>query len=105
MLQNRVTFYGNFLRLHVKPNHFDFARLGLIVAKRIEHKAVKRNQIKRAVREIFRLHQQTIIGLDCVMQLRNPVDNTKDYFYLRPEALTLLARAEKYLKEYAATTD
>lgn len=105
VLQNRVTFTGIYLRLHIKPNYSDFARLGLIVAKRVEHKAVRRNRIKRTIREIFRLQQQTIIGLDCVMQLRNPVDTSTDYFDLRSEALMLLARAKGYLKKYAAITD
>lgn len=105
VLQNRVTFTGIYLRLHIKPNHADFARLGLIVAKRVEHKAVSRNRTKRVVREIFRLRQQTISGLDCVMQLRNPVNTSTDYFNLRSEASMLLARAEGYLKKYAAITD
>ncbi|MEY3122709.1 MAG: Bacterial ribonuclease protein [Pseudomonadota bacterium] len=91
--------------MHVKPNHFGFARLGLIVAKRIEHKAIRRNRIKRTAREVFRLQQQTIIGLDCVMQLRNPVDAAIDRFSIRSEALALLARAERYLKKNAAIID
>lgn len=105
VLQNRVTFTGNYLRLHIKPNHSDFARLGLIVAKRVEHKAVRRNRIKRTVREVFRLQQQTIAGLDCVIQLRNSVDTSTDYVSLRSEALMLLARAEGYLQKYAGITD
>lgn len=105
VLQNKTTFSGNFLRLHIKLNHFGFARLGLIVAKRIERKAVRRNRIKRAVREAFRLHQQVLVGLDCVMQLRNPVDLSNDYLRLRAETLTLLKRAEGYLKKNAAITD
>lgn len=105
VLQNRVAFTGSYLRLHVKPNHFGFARLGLIVAKRIEHKAIRRNRIKRTAREVFRLQQQTIIGLDCVMQLRNPVDAAMDRFSIRSEALALLARAERYLKKNAAIID
>ncbi|MDT8364647.1 MAG: ribonuclease P protein component [Nitrosomonas sp.] len=105
VLQNRVAFSGSFLRLHVKPNHYDFARLGLIVAKRIEHKAVRRNRIKRIVREVFRLNRQKIVGLDCVMQLRNSVDISKDCLCLHQEALMLLTRAERYLKKYAPITD
>ncbi len=105
VLQNRVAFNGNFLRLHIKINRLGFARLGLIVAKRMEHKAVVRNRIKRVVRETFRLHQQAVIGLDYVMQLRNPIDLSKHYLCLRAEALTLLERAEEYLNKHAAITD
>lgn len=105
VLQNRKIFTGTYLRLYIKLNHTNFARLGLIIAKRIERKAVKRNRVKRVIREIFRLRQQTITGLDCVMQLRTPVDTPADYFSLRMEASMLLAKAEKYLGRYETTVD
>jgi len=59
----------------MKPNEFEYARLGLIVSKRIERFAVKRNKIKRILREIFRknrFNDQTI-KMDWVIRLRRPV--------------------------------
>lgn len=59
----------------MKPNEFEYARLGLIVSKRIERFAVKRNKIKRILREVFRknrFNDQTI-KMDWVIRLRRPV--------------------------------
>ncbi|NBQ67502.1 MAG: ribonuclease P protein component [Nitrosomonadaceae bacterium] len=66
---------GNLIQIYMKPNEFEYARLGLIVSKRIERSAVKRNKIKRILRETFRknrFHDQTI-KMDWVMRLRRPV--------------------------------
>ena len=63
------------------------ARLGLIVSKRVAKRAVKRNQIKRLIRESFRLHQKQIGNIDIIViakiscdqlnkkQLREGIDN------------------------------
>ncbi|MBX9917518.1 MAG: ribonuclease P protein component [Nitrosomonas sp.] len=66
---------GDLIQIYMKPNEFEYARLGLIVAKRIERSAVKRNKIKRILRETFRknrFYDQTI-KMDWVMRLRRPV--------------------------------
>lgn len=52
------------------PNGRDAARLGLIVAKKVEPLAVRRNYFKRLVRETFRRQLQGIGALDVVVQLR-----------------------------------
>ncbi|WP_300087980.1 ribonuclease P protein component [uncultured Nitrosomonas sp.] len=72
-LRNRVVYESLSLRLYIKPVDLEYARIGLIVAKRIERKAVKRNRIKRLIREAFRRHRQVLRGLDCVVQLRHSV--------------------------------
>jgi ribonuclease P protein component len=53
-----------------KANHKPHARLGLIVGKRIANLAVTRNQIKRILRESFRLHQEQLTGFDIVIIAR-----------------------------------
>ncbi|MBK7490791.1 MAG: ribonuclease P protein component [Nitrosomonas sp.] len=66
---------GDLIQIYMKPNEFEYARLGLIVSKRIERSAVKRNKIKRILRETFRknrFYDQTI-KMDWVMRLRRPV--------------------------------
>jgi len=96
VLRNRIVFESLSLRLYVKPIDVDYARIGLIVAKRVERKAVRRNRIKRLIREAFRRHRQMLMGLDCVMQLRRPVellDSTRIY----QEAVMLLNKAARQL--------
>ncbi len=53
-----------------RPNHLKVARLGLIVAKRINRRAVTRNHIRRLIRESFREHQALLAGLDIVVLVR-----------------------------------
>ena len=59
----------------MKPNGLGYARLGLIVSKKIEQHAVKRNWIKRILRETFRrnrLNDETN-EIDWVIRLRRSV--------------------------------
>jgi ribonuclease P protein component len=51
-------------------NPFDHPRVGLAIAKKIIRKAVDRNEIKRTVRESFRLQQHRLGGMDIVVLAR-----------------------------------
>jgi ribonuclease P protein component len=51
-------------------NDLDHPRLGLAIAKKIIKKAVHRNMIKRAVRENFRIQQDSLGNLDIVVLAR-----------------------------------
>lgn len=59
----------------MKPNGLGFARLGLIVSKKIERHAVKRNWIKRILRETFRRNRfsDQTNEIDWIIRLRRPV--------------------------------
>ncbi|MBS0424712.1 MAG: ribonuclease P protein component [Proteobacteria bacterium] len=70
---------GDLIQIYMKPNEFEYARLGLIVSKRIERFAVKRNKIKRILRDVFRrnrFNDQTI-KMDWVIRLRRPVPRSE----------------------------
>jgi ribonuclease P protein component len=54
-------------------NDLGWARLGLIVGRKVEPRAVRRNYLKRLVREAFRLHQGDIGSQDVVVQVRSTV--------------------------------
>lgn len=47
------------------------ARIGFVLPKRRIRLAVARNRIKRIIRESFRVHQDTLIGLDIVVMARD----------------------------------
>ncbi len=57
-----------------RPNGLKEARLGLIVAKKNIRLAVKRNRIKRVVRDSFRLNQQSLVTLDIIFLARRGLD-------------------------------
>lgn len=47
-----------------------WARLGLAVSRRVARQAVRRNRIKRLIRESFRHHKTQVAGLDLVVIAR-----------------------------------
>jgi len=54
----------------VRPNALGHARLGLAVGVRAAGNAVKRNRVKRIVREVFRVTQQELPSVDLVVNAR-----------------------------------
>lgn len=63
-------------------NNRSTARLGIVVGKKALRSAVKRNQVKRIVRESFRHHQHLLINMD-VMVVAFPGINKLDKTQLR----------------------
>ncbi|KAF0812250.1 Ribonuclease P protein component [Andreprevotia sp. IGB-42] len=53
-----------------RPNGLAHARLGLVVGKRTDKRAVVRNYLKRSAREAFRLHAAEFGGFDFVVRVR-----------------------------------
>lgn len=65
--------YFNALAL---PNDGLPARLGMVIPRRHTRTAVRRNRIKRLIRESFRQQQACFVGLDIVVMLRSRSDAT-----------------------------
>lgn len=55
------------LTLLAQPNSLAYPRLGITVSKRNARLAVQRNQIKRIIRETFRLQQHKLAGFDIIV--------------------------------------
>lgn len=64
----RVVATSTHLLLYARYNKKDFARLGIVVAKRFAPRAVTRNAIKRICREVFRI--TALPSFDFVIRLR-----------------------------------
>lgn len=58
---------SRYFAFFTKSNNLQHSRLGLVVAKKTVRKAVKRNQIKRIIRESFRFKQEALVDLDIVV--------------------------------------
>lgn len=95
VLRRGKRIFGNYFSLCFQTTQRDYARLGIIVRKQIIRSAVNRNRAKRLAREVFRLRQEQLQGLDIVIiSLKNndKVENT--------ELLTCLNRLfDKVIKQ------
>jgi ribonuclease P protein component len=67
---NPVKSSDTYFTILAIKNDFDHPRLGLAIAKKNIRKAVHRNMIKRAVRENFRIQQQSLGNIDIVVLAR-----------------------------------
>jgi len=87
---------GDLIQMYAKPNNLGYSRLGLIVAKKVERRAVKRNRAKRILREIFRMNQrdEKTIKLDLVIRLRRPVAKNNS-LHLSTEAKLLMLKLQQ----------
>ncbi len=64
---NAEKFANRNWTLIVRPNHLDYPRLGLAIAKKQLARAVWRNRVKRLAREAFRQHKEKLSGYDIVV--------------------------------------
>lgn len=70
----RFIYAQDFLDFLMAPNYLGYSRLGLIVPKKIIPTAVRRNYIKRSIREAFRLNQTELDGFDLIARVKKMVD-------------------------------
>ena len=56
--------------IHCLPNDCGHPRLGMAVGLRVAGNAVRRNRIRRCVRESFRLHQHELPQIDVFVSAR-----------------------------------
>jgi len=79
------------------PNQLDHSRFGFSVSKRVG-KAVRRNKVRRRLREIVRHHVAQIRpGWDIVIIAR-PAANTENYTTLQETLLSLFRRANLWIE-------
>jgi len=72
------------------------ARLGLVLSRKLG-KAVKRNKLKRRLREIFRLHKHLLKPTLDIIFLPQPKAILSDYQELKKSVFSLFKRAKLFL--------
>jgi len=73
----------------LRPNGLHFSRLGVTVGKRVGN-AVKRNRVKRCLREFFRLHKHTLPSAHDVVFIAKRDAATLAYHDMREELAAVL---------------
>jgi ribonuclease P protein component len=73
--KNAKRFADGFFAVFVQANNDSHARVGLSIAARIIGGAVRRNRIKRLIRESFRQHQHELPAVDIVVNARSAARN------------------------------
>ena len=81
---------ANFI-LYVKLNSLGFPRLGVSVGKKASSSSVRRNRMKRVLREVFRKNKSAFSSNDVVFVVKNDVSDKKSS-ELRSEIKKLASR-------------
>jgi len=76
-------------KVFIYPNRLERQRLGLTTSRRVGT-AVKRNHIKRLLREFFRLHKTCFPPSSDIVFIAKPGADTLDYSHLREELKHIL---------------
>lgn len=91
-------FVGKFIILYVLKNNLNVNRIGITVSKKIG-KSVKRNRIKRLIRENYRLYEDLVFdGYDFIFVARNN-DVIPDFLDIRKEMKFLLKKLDVFDQE------
>jgi ribonuclease P protein component len=94
-----------YLVMRFKPNALNRPRLGLIVAKKTAKLAVKRNYMRRVLRELFRLNQHDLPAVDLVIQAQKSFE-TADFHRINQEFEQLMFKlTAKNSEKIAIKTD
>lgn len=91
-------FSSEHFQVLAKPGPHEFGRLAVIVSKKTARLATARNYNKRIAREVFRLHQHELSGLDIVVRVRKSFMQS-DYALVAQELRMQLNRVrQKFLQ-------
>jgi ribonuclease P protein component len=91
-------YVGKYITLYTLQNYIDKNRLGITVSKKVG-KSVKRNRIRRLVRENYRLYEDQIKkSFDIVFVVRSSVD-MPGFFEIKKEMKYLLRKLNIFDQE------
>lgn len=86
-------FAGKYIVLYILPNRLNINRLGITASKKAG-KSIKRNRIKRLVKENYRLQEEMVkCGFDMVFVVRN-TETLPDYYEIKKEMSFLFRKLD-----------
>ncbi len=91
-------YVGKFITMYALPNKFKFNRLGITVSKKFG-KSVRRNRLRRLIRENYRLFEDFInYGYDIVFVSRN-TEEMPEFISIKKEMKFLLKKLNIFDQE------
>lgn len=78
--------------MKVRENHLPHSRFGVVVGIKVHKRAVKRNLVKRRIREILRTHLLEIKPGYDVMVMTQPKSVMTEYAELEAQVLSCLKK-------------
>lgn len=96
----RKRYGAHFLVIHYQPNQKSTCRVGFVVAKKIAKQAVKRNYMRRVLRELCRqqLSMFETNQLDLVIQVIKPFRQA-DFLQVKQDLTMLFARIQRKMAQ------
>lgn len=94
-------FAGDLMSLYILPSNTELNILGIAVGKRFSKSSVKRNRVKRLIKEAYRLNENIICkGFSLVILWKNNVkDENVTYCNICKDLLKCLKKADILIKE------
>jgi ribonuclease P protein component len=87
----RKRISGPYLIVYYRYNEYQHPRLGMIASKKVASSAVRRNYMRRVLREFFRKQQSKLGNVDIVIRVQNPFGR-KEYAIVEQEFANLMAK-------------
>jgi ribonuclease P protein component len=85
---------GPYLIIYYRYNQATHPRLGMIVSKKVAASSVKRNYMRRVLREFFRKQQSRLGNVDLVIRVQKSFSR-QDFSAIQQEFANLTARLSK----------
>lgn len=101
----RRRYSTHFIVVHYRPNNqqqngHETSRVGFVIAKKVAKQAVKRNYMRRVLRELCREHLSVFetSHVDLVIQVIKPF-NRGDFVRLKEDLVTLFVRIQRKMAQ------
>ena len=92
MARSRNVVFSKGFAMKMRENGLPHSRFGVVVGLKVHKKAVKRNLLKRRVREILRKHLKSIVPGKDVMIMTNPKALESEFEDLETQILSCLKK-------------